>query len=596
MRRLASPGYQRSALIGSILSPMPERIIDFKGLNRRHVIEDGEMSDMLNLTSDNYPLLTPRKPRGTLTLPAEAKRPTQILTRYDKIAMIAVDTSSNISFFFDGEKVDAVDNLSVSSRAVVINTKICFFPEKTYLQLTKDESGAIIPGEYESLEASVSLSGATLAISTSDTRITLPADPGNPGFKYDDAINIKGTITYTPSGGTSTSTFVEVSCVIEEVADVTQDDKRILVLPANTFVELTAAGATSGTFSSGTSATRTTPDLDHVIEWNNRLWGCSSADNTIYASKLGDPTNWQYYQGTSLDSYYAEQGTDKNFTGVAEYSGHVIFFKPDSMCRVYGTAPSNYQVTNTKCFGVEDGSRLSVVTINDTVFYKSVIGIMAYQGGVPYCISDKFNSEFKNVVAGTEGSKYYASCLMNKNGSAVSELMVLDVDKGLWHKEDTSRFVTCMTMDNRLYYGYADGTILTCGNDVICDTYLMVGTEDVTGGVVIVNPKKPTESEADMPWMAVFGPFDEYIEEHKIYSKLALRLVAKGECSLDVYMSIDEGEWEKIEHYDQISTKGDYIPIIPRRCDRYSVKLEGIGPCEMKSLTRRVRQGSFGRL
>ena len=603
MRRLASPGYKRNKLVGSILAPVPERIIDFKGLNRQHVISEGEMSDMLNLTSDNYPLLTPRKPRGTLELPEGAKRPVQLLSRYGKACMIALyeveGEDDAVGFFFDGERIESIDDLSTSTRAVAINTKICFFPQKTYLQLERNESGDFIAGEYKSLEAESNLGNLAVTISTEDARITLPADPGNPGFKYDDGVVIKGSITYTPSGGTAKTSPIEVSCVIEDVVDKdTEGDKRTIVLPANTFIELTGAGATSGTFSAGTKMSRTMKDLSHIMEWNNRLWGCSNKDNTIYASKLGDPTNWQYFQGTSIDSYYAEQGTDQLFTGVAEYSGHIIFFKPDSMCRIYGTAPSNFQVTNTKCFGVEDGSRLSVVTINDTVFYKSSIGIMAYEGSIPYCISNNFNAEFRNVVAGTEGIKYYASCLMNKDGSAESELMVLDIDKGLWHKEDDERFFSCMTMDNRLYFGYNSGEMLFCGNDVYCDTYLMVGSEDVTGGVKIINPKKPdtTGSEAMMPWMAVFGPFDEYIEEHKIYSKLALRLIAKGPCTIDVYISIDEGEWEKVEHYDQVSTKGDYIPIIPRRCDRYSVKIEGVGQCEMKSLTRRVRQGSFGRL
>jgi hypothetical protein len=110
------------------------------------------------------------------------------------------------------------------------------------------------------------------------------------------------------------------------------------------------------------------------------------------------------------------------------------------------------------------------------------------------------------------------------------------------------------------------------------------------------DPDDPPENYEDIEWRAVFGPFDEYIEEHKIYSKLAIRLKANGVASAKVFISIDEGPWEQVEHYERVSTKGDFIPIIPRRCDRYSVKIEGKGNCEVKSLTRRVRQGSFGRL
>ena len=68
MANLVSPGYNQSTLINSMLAPMEERIIEFKGLNRRDYVEEGEMSDMKNLTSDNYPLLTPRNLRANLTL------------------------------------------------------------------------------------------------------------------------------------------------------------------------------------------------------------------------------------------------------------------------------------------------------------------------------------------------------------------------------------------------------------------------------------------------------------------------------------------------------------------------------------------------
>ena len=149
---------------------------------------------------------------------------------------------------------------------------------------------------------------------------------------------------------------------------------------------------------------------------------------------------------------------------------------------------------------------------------------------------------------------------------------------------------------------------------------MLCGDGSTTGSVGIVNPVSAYEADYNIKWRAVFGPFDEYIEEHKIYSKLALRLktdygpdnditeendtaIETGEGfdlvldrTVKVYISIDEGPWELVETYDPPRTKGDFIPIIPRRCDRYSVMIEGEGKCEIKSLTRRVRKGSFGRL
>lgn len=607
MANLVSPGYNKSALLNQVLAPTEDRIIEFKGLNRRTTVAEGEMSDMMNLSSDAYPVLTQRKARGRMNLPSGAIRPIQVMPRYERIAMIAT-TSNGYGFFYDGELVSEVTGLNESSRMVAINNRICFFPDKTSIDVTTE---GLQPGTFKSLETSITLdSDITITPSNADARMTLPAGHG---LKYDDAINIEGVLQFIPSGSSSVSERnITVSCIVEDIVNT-----NTIVLPKETFIEMTGEGATSIKLKSGSEITRNVPDFDQVIEWNNRLWGASNADNTIYACKLGDPSNWNYYQGTSMDSYYAEQGTDGDWTGVAVYSSHLIFFKEDSMCRIYGTSPTNYQITNSEVFGVEKGSRQSVVTINDTVYYKSKIGIMAYSGAIPYCISDGFNVDFKDVVAGTEKRKYYAAIHVKAGGY---ELMVFDTEKGLWHKEDDVRFRSCATIGNRLYFVVYDDDLITCSEDVLCSEWLLCGNGAVGGSVEIVNPLTPYESSDSIKWQAVFGPFDEYIEEHKIYSKLALRLksaydttayltndddaeivtdfgeLLKIDRTVKVYISINEGPWELVEVYDPPKTKGDFIPIIPRRCDRYSIKIEGEGNCEIKTLTRRVRQGTFGRL
>ena len=595
MAHLVSPGYNHSALINQILPPVAERIIDFKGYNRKSVIEEGEMRDMKNLCADNYPVLSPRKPRGEVSLPEEVIRPLQMIRRFDKLGVIALVTPDpldpndhGVAFFYDGVRVTQVTGLTSDSRAVAINNRMCFFPQKTSVDI---KNSGVVADTFRYLEANVTMTGVDVVASPTECYVELA---GGHNLKYDDAININIT-SYTPSGGSATVTNSTVSCIVESVEEGVSVDK--IHLPVNTFIDVVGAAVTSFTMSGTIKREMPNVPLDHIVEWNNRLWACSSSDNTIYASKLGDPSNWQYYQGTGLDSFYAQQGTDEAWTGIAEYSGHLIFFKPNSMTRVYGTSPSNYQITNTKTYGVEEGSSLSIQTINDTVFYKSAIGIMAYQGGIPVCISENFNREFHKVVSGTEGTKYYASCVFNNpDGTKESALMVFDIARGLWHKEDSLRFTSTCKVGDKIYYTTASADILLCGNDLLCGLNTIVTSDIVVGDAGIINPDTPTESYEDMEWMAIFGPFDEYVEEHKIYSKLALRLKANGIASAKVYISLNEGEWEQVESYDPVSTKGDFIPIIPRRCDRYSIKIVGKGNVEMKSLTRRVRQGTFGRM
>lgn len=528
-----------------------ERTIEFKGLNRKEYVQDGEMSDMLNLSSERYPLLCPRKRRGEYELPDGVEEPISIVTRYGKIAMIARKSNNSIALFFGGDEVTQLAGLlSEDTYMVPINTEICFFPEQLYL--TVMPSGELpTPVEWGHLAESKSINSGTVDISADYADIPIQ----NNLFKEDDAINIAGTLT---AGGVSHSVTVSTTVMISE-------SNRIRIAP-ETFIELLGEGVTSATFT-GTVKREVPEDLTHVIEWNNRLWGVSDADNTVYACKLGDPTNWQYYQGTSMDSYYAQQGTDEVWTGSAAYSAHLIFFKQNSMCKIYGTSPSSYQVVNAKVFGVEEGSSKSIVVLNDVVFYKSTLGIMAYEGGTPYSIGEKLNAKFKNVVSGTDGIKYYASV---EREDESHEVLVLDVEKALWHKEDDKAFRDTCTLDGRMYF--------------IADDK-----------VYVTNPEEPSESRL-MKWSATFGPFDEYIEDRKIYSRLSLRFLAKPKSIIKVYIKMDNGGWETVGEFAFTETGGETIPIVPRRCDRYSIRIDGVGECEIKSLTRRVRRGTSGKL
>ncbi len=101
----------------------------------------------------------------------------------------------------------------------------------------------------------------------------------------------------------------------------------------------------------GGAGERTCPEMDFVVEKDNRLWGCSSADHEIYCCKLGDPTNWRAYQGVATDSYAVTVGTPGPFTGAAVSGSAVIFFKENCLHRVYGTQPSTSRYTWTTCGG-----------------------------------------------------------------------------------------------------------------------------------------------------------------------------------------------------------------------------------------------------
>ena len=100
------------------------------------------------------------------------------------------------------------------------------------------------------------------------------------------------------------------------------------------------------------SMERRVPELDFVTECDNRVWGCNSRENVIYGCKLGDPTNWFSYRGIAADSYAVTVGSDGAFTGAASCMGYALFFKENTLHKLYGSKPSDFQLSSLRCRGV----------------------------------------------------------------------------------------------------------------------------------------------------------------------------------------------------------------------------------------------------
>lgn len=517
--------------------PKEERVLQFKGYNKKTVIDDGEMRDMYNLSSDEYPCLYQRKPRGIFS--EVYRKPTAMIVKDKKLAVI-----SEGQFYYDGTMYPSL-KLSDQTQMVAINTRICFFPEKKFFNVRTKATGELASEVNINVETTVSVTTSTIYFAESKEL--------SGKFTAGDAVQI-----------TSSDERLNISAVIQSM------DNESITFPEETFVSVLAEGESEiEVMVQYINIVRNCPDLDFVMESNNRLWGVSNVDNTIYACKLGDPTNWAYFQNTTIDSYYAEQGTDGEWTGCAAYPTHLLFFKEDYIHKVYGSKPSAYQVETAQCHALEKGSSKSIAVINETVLYKSRLGIMAYSGGIPELISDNFGTDkYVNAIAGTDGIKYFVSVIRD----GIPELLVFDMERFLWHKEDNVR-----------------------ARDFVYHNGKLLFINDVDNVIYEMASDKAMQEESGISWRAQLGPFHEYIEDKKIYSKLKMRLKFGEFSKLAVYMSIDEGEWELIEEYDSEREVSVMLPIVPRRCDKFALRFEGTGYCRIDSLTRIYRQGTSGK-
>jgi len=530
--------------------PAQKQIIEFGGYNNAPVIDDGQMRDMYNLSSDKYPNLSQRAKRGLYTIEGslqEYSEPRELLARREKLAVV-----SGADFYYgtqllNGKQVPRrIPGISLTpgeKQIVAINTRIVIYPDKIWYDTETDRSGRLdftftIPA------------GVTTTITNADagSKIVIPGLPltSLSGFSAGDAVEITGF-----TGGRM------VSSPIKSV------DSDGLSFASDAFLSIVGTAA-STVIPERLTISRTSPNLEFVMESNNRLWGCEG--NTIWASKLGDPLNWKYYQALSNDSFAVAVGTDGAWTGCCAYSNHLLFFKEDCIHKVYGSRPSEYQVRHVECHALEAGSHKSIAVINETVFYKSRLGIMAYMGNTPEHITENFGTKkYRNAVAGTDGIKYYVS--MESDG--VSDLYVFDLGKKLWHKEDHTRILDFAYIKGQLVY---------------------INEED--SQIYSLAPEAVLESEKDIHWMAELGDFDEFVEEKKVYSKIKLRINMEPDSEITVSIKHDAKDWIQVAQLQTNDKRTAFIPLIPIRCDKFRIRLEGIGYSLVESIVREYRERS----
>ena len=350
---------------------------------------------------------------------------------------------------------------------------------------------------------------------------------------------------------------------------------------------------------------RTVPDMDFVCEQDNRLWGCSNDNHEIYISKQGSPFNFNCFLGLSTDSDVITIGSDGDFTGCISHLGYVLFFKEDRVHKIYGTKPTNYQVTEVMMRGVQKGCFKSLLICNETLFYKSKAGVMMYQGSLPENIGDELGTEaYTDAVAGVYKQKYYISM---KDGADVYHLFVYDTETGLWHKEDNTRFRDTLSVLDELYYLDGEHHLMTVGGkgstftvkrlvSSISTITTQTGTatwaaSSYTNFEYSINP------EEEFEWEMESGDLYDGSIDSKYIGRLRILLKLFQDTEINVYLLYDNNtKWEHVFNkkykYNDTFLDTFNIPIIPRRARRMRIKITGNGKCLIQAIGKLIEQGS----
>lgn len=432
----------------------------------------------------------------------------------------------------------------VDKTFVSFGSRAIFFPDKRYYDTATDTLGSL-EAEWSGV---ASIADGTYAGSPATLNSIVSTRQSFP-FALGDAVSIEAS-------GDSLGTYI-----IREISD----DAKTLRFYENTFTE----AKTDVTV----KLKRSVPELDYVCEVGNRLWGCKG--DTIYASKLGDATNWNSFDGISTDSWSITVQSAGDFTGCAAYLGMPIFFKERMIYKVYGDEPSEFQLIDTATLGIDEGSAQSAVTAGEVLFYISRDGVVAYSGGIPSAASEAFgNMVVRDGVAGSDGVRYYLSAV-NERGEHV--LLVFDSSSGMWHKEDDSEAVGFAAEGDVLYMLRRSGELYAVryGSDV------------------------PSEWETEVVESeCIFAPYTSSGETGKKgIGRVTVRceLCDRATDVLHAYIRYNGRNPDAINRADSWESLGELVPIgtnslsltfVPKRCDSFQLRFKGRGAWRVYAITR----------
>ena len=370
------------------------------------------------------------------------------------------------------------------------------------------------------------------------------------GFLVGDTVEIGGCVTKAANNGAYT---------IRGLATTTDDQGNTLY---QILFDDEVFSQTGVEIEGMLSITRKTPNLSVICESNNRLWGAEG--NTIFASALGDPTNFYTYDGLDTDSYAVGVASEGVFTGCCGFGNSVLFWKEDKLHKILGAYPSQYTMYEYNVPGVKRGSENSLVNVNEVIYYHGREGVYRYSGGSPELISENFGlRRFQEAAAGAEGDRYYIS--MQDVASKEWGLWVYDILRGIWMQEDESQGMDFAYNEGKLYYISGDG------------------------GLMCVNPE---ESDEAVAWSATTTRMDEVVHERKYYPKLNIRLDLPVGSTFVVEVSQDDGAFRQIGTFEGTTGKTVILPILLPRCDNFRIRMSGSGPVLIRSIVREYEVGS----
>jgi len=495
------------------------------------------------------------------------------------------------------ENVTNIGEISEGEKSLVsMGANVIVFPDKKIINTLKTEEEQF--SDIQNLEIEKTFSSASAYMKANGTNVSsavsgsiLPTNPTDGQYfietgdtvvikQYSEALGRWAThtsylyINFGEAHGFNRGDAVKIEC--DSITNHLMAQKSFVISDAtsNTItVQCTYKDKMSALSNLNITVKRVLPDMDFIIESNNRLWGChyglngdGEMINEIFASKLGDPFNWYYFANTSIDSYYVSLGADGEFTGAVNYQGTPVFFRQNCIHRILGDYPAQYQIKTLEGYGVRKSCHKSISVMNDIVYYLSPMGMVMYNGGIPVSIAEPFGSiKYTDCVSGDIGNNLYCSM---KDENDKWNMFVFDDSSGRWHREDDLRVT-----DFCIY-----------GDELLCVSNKKIVSINGLYG----------DKEDDFEWMIQTGEigYSSPMRKHLLRAVMRVTLGISSRAKIEIQYDND-GIWRYINELRPTGKmKGYAVPVIPHRCDHFSLRVRGKGIFTLQSLTRFWNEGS----
>jgi len=535
--------------------------VRFGGYNHTKHAKDGDIYDMKNITAEHYPLIAPREKRDICTTACSGTL--DLIGVSDKFYCISEGLSYNgtwysegFIFFYDGRNITGTKKIKMvgdTGNYLFLLPDEKFENPKCYVKNTDS---------HKSPKYNVKLVQRSYQVGTANSTITLNYIVlwNSGGSNY---ISTRALQMYHFSISTKVFIYIELNDgrVIKKVKTITKQsevsDGYGNAMYKTEFAEVEEWGC-------GSYEVRVIyimsdmPYLDHICGADNRIWGCD--DKNIYCSAFGKPMEWFNYEasaaGNVADNSWSIEPFDGggDFTGCTVYRGTPIFFKENMVYEIYGDNPSNFRLQTYKVPGVAKGSHKSLQVIKDVLYYLSPEGVMRYSGGIVDNLSTQFNQQLEEGVGGNDGLRYYLSA----KADGVYKLFVYDLERRIWTVEDSTQVLDFALYNRRLY-------MLNGSHQLMC---INPGTHS--------SPISKTGDEAVPEAVIEFA--DCYMDtvDKKAISKIFARFSVEDGGAFEILIRYDSsGEWKSVKKITASSQKTYTLPIIPKRCDHFKIKIIG---------------------